>query len=299
MDLSLSEEYQALQAEVRAFIATHGHKSPKVGGGRKRPDQKTLDWQKTLLEHGYVGRTIPVEYGGVGKPPDVMEAAVIASEFAAANIYAGLTNQGVSMLVPTLLELGTEEQKRALGRPDHSRRYHLVSGLFRAGQRQRSGECADESGIAGRVLGRERPEDLDQFRPLRRHDVPAVPHRTGPAETRGSVLSVAVDGFARHRSPPAENDDRTQRVQRSVLHRRQGAGDPDRRRPRQGLVRRQRHVEARTLDDRQCRQGDHAAGTIDQTAADDRDRWRSIDPSGRIPRPAAAAARRGDRLESP
>src|SRR5580704_12530139 len=113
MDLSLSEEYQALQAEIRGFIAKHGHKSPKLGGGRKRPDQKTLDWQKTLLEHGYVGRTIPLEYGGAGKPPDVMEAAVIASEFAAANIYAGLTNQGVSMLVPTLLEVGTEQQKRA------------------------------------------------------------------------------------------------------------------------------------------------------------------------------------------
>ena len=62
MDLALSEEYQALQAEIRAFIATHGHKSPKVGGGRKRPDQKTLDWQKLLVEHGYAGRTIPQEY---------------------------------------------------------------------------------------------------------------------------------------------------------------------------------------------------------------------------------------------
>src|ERR1700688_2075240 len=117
MDLSLSEEYQALQAEIRAFVATHGHKSPKLGGGRKRPDQKTLDWQKTLLEHGYVGRTITVEYGGAGKDPDIMEGAVIAGEFSAANIYAGLTNQGVSMLVPTLLELGTEEQKRAYVAP--------------------------------------------------------------------------------------------------------------------------------------------------------------------------------------
>ena len=113
MDLSLSAEHRALQAEIRAFVATHGHESPKVGGGRKRPDQKTLDWQKTLLKHGYVGRTIPIEYGGAGKPPDVMEAAVIAAEFARANVYAGLTNQGVSMLVPTLLEVGTEEQKRA------------------------------------------------------------------------------------------------------------------------------------------------------------------------------------------
>ena len=113
MDLTLSEPYQALQAEIRNFVRQYGHLSPKVGGGRKRPDQKTLDWQKRLLAHGYVGRTIPEEYGGAGKPPDIMEASVIAGEFARANIYAGLTNQGISMLVPTLLEVGTDEQKRA------------------------------------------------------------------------------------------------------------------------------------------------------------------------------------------
>jgi len=113
MDLQLSEQYQALQAEIRAFIQTHGHKSPKVGGGRKKPDQKTLDWQKLLVEHGYAGRTIPREYGGFGAQPDVMESAVIASEFARAHVYAGLTNQGISMLVPTLLEVGTDAQKAA------------------------------------------------------------------------------------------------------------------------------------------------------------------------------------------
>ncbi|HLJ05616.1 MAG TPA: acyl-CoA dehydrogenase family protein, partial [Acetobacteraceae bacterium] len=97
---------------MRAFVRTHGHKSPKLGGGRKRPDQKTRDWQKLLVDHGYVGRTIPCEYGGAGLPPDVLESAVIASEFAAAGIYAGMTNQGISMLVPTLLEVGTPEQKK-------------------------------------------------------------------------------------------------------------------------------------------------------------------------------------------
>lgn len=111
MDLRLSEEYQALQAEVRAFIAKFGERSPKVGGGRKKPDQKTLDWQKILVEHGYAGRTIPKEYGGFGAEPDVMAAAVIAEEFARAEVYAGLTNQGISMLVPTLLEVGTDKQK--------------------------------------------------------------------------------------------------------------------------------------------------------------------------------------------
>jgi alkylation response protein AidB-like acyl-CoA dehydrogenase len=112
MDLTLSEPYQVLQSEVRNFIRQHGDKSPKVGGGRKRPDQKTLDWQKRLVEHGYAGRTIPVEYGGFGAKPDVMAASVIAGEFARANVYAGLTNQGISMLVPTLLQLGTDVQKR-------------------------------------------------------------------------------------------------------------------------------------------------------------------------------------------
>jgi alkylation response protein AidB-like acyl-CoA dehydrogenase len=112
MDLTLSEPYRVLQAEIRDFIRQHGDKSPKVGGGRKRPDQKTLDWQKRLVENGYAGRTIPKEYGGFGAQPDVMAAAVIAGEFARANVYAGLTNQGISMLVPTLLEVGTDEQKR-------------------------------------------------------------------------------------------------------------------------------------------------------------------------------------------
>jgi alkylation response protein AidB-like acyl-CoA dehydrogenase len=112
MDLSLSDKHRALQLEVRAFIHEHGHKSPKLGGGRKRPDRKALDWQKLLVDHGYVARTIPREYGGFGAEPDVMEAAVIAAEFSAAGVYAGLTNQGISMLVPTLLEVGTDAQKQ-------------------------------------------------------------------------------------------------------------------------------------------------------------------------------------------
>jgi alkylation response protein AidB-like acyl-CoA dehydrogenase len=112
MDMTLSEKHRALQAEVRGFIRAHADRAPKSGGGRKRPDRKALEWQKLLVEHGYVGRTIPREYGGFGAKPDVIEAAVIADEFARANVSGGLANQGISMLAPTLLEVGTEEQKR-------------------------------------------------------------------------------------------------------------------------------------------------------------------------------------------
>jgi alkylation response protein AidB-like acyl-CoA dehydrogenase len=170
MDLTLSEPYQALQAEVRDFIRQHGDKSPKVGGGRKRPDQKTLDWQKRLVEHGYAGRTIPREYGGFGARPDVMAAAVIAGEFARANVYAGLTNQGISMLVPTLLEVGTEEQKRQYVGPTIRGDIIWCQGYSEPGRPSR------------RQLDRQRTENLDQLGPLRRHDVPAVPHRARQAE---------------------------------------------------------------------------------------------------------------------
>jgi alkylation response protein AidB-like acyl-CoA dehydrogenase len=110
MELTYSEKYLTLQSEVRAFIAKHGHRSPKPGGGRQKPSQKALDWQKLLLEHGYFARNIPKEYGGFGLPLDVMELAVIAEEISKANVYPGIMNQGISMLVPTLLEVGTKEQ---------------------------------------------------------------------------------------------------------------------------------------------------------------------------------------------
>jgi alkylation response protein AidB-like acyl-CoA dehydrogenase len=113
MDLTLSDRHRALQEEVRRFIAAHGHLSPPVGGGgRARPDRRALDWQARLIEHGYAARAVPREYGGYGAAPDVLEAAIIAEEFNKAGISLGIQGQGIRMLVPTLLEVGTEEQRR-------------------------------------------------------------------------------------------------------------------------------------------------------------------------------------------
>jgi alkylation response protein AidB-like acyl-CoA dehydrogenase len=44
--------------------------------------------------------------------PDILKSRIIAEEFASAQVNSGLGGQGISMLVPTLLEVGTEEQKR-------------------------------------------------------------------------------------------------------------------------------------------------------------------------------------------
>jgi len=110
MELSYSEKYVALQREVRAFAQSHGHLSPRTGGGRQKPSPRVLEWQRLLLERGFAARTIPKAYGGAGLPLDVLELAVIAEEFARADLFPGIMNQGISMFVPTLLEVGTPEQ---------------------------------------------------------------------------------------------------------------------------------------------------------------------------------------------
>jgi alkylation response protein AidB-like acyl-CoA dehydrogenase len=109
MDLSYGPDYEAFRAEVRDFLTRHGSEAPRGVGMRS---EKALAWQRTLIEHGYAARTIPKEYGGHGAAPDILKSRIIAEEFAAAQVSAGLGGQGISMLVPTLLELGTEEQKK-------------------------------------------------------------------------------------------------------------------------------------------------------------------------------------------
>jgi len=110
MDLAYGPRYEAFRETVRAFIRDYGDRAPK-GGGQSLLGSR--DWQHLLIEHGYAARTIPREYGGYGGTPDILESRIIAEEFIAAKLPMGMANQGISMLVPTLLELGTEEQRKA------------------------------------------------------------------------------------------------------------------------------------------------------------------------------------------
>lgn len=114
MDLSYGPEYEAFRAEVRAFIAAHRDQAPR---GAPLRSQAVVRWQKLLIEHGYAARTIPKRYGGFGAEPDILRSRIIAEEFGAAQVSPGLGGQGISMLAPTLLELGTEQQKQQFIRP--------------------------------------------------------------------------------------------------------------------------------------------------------------------------------------
>jgi len=110
MDLTYGPRYEAFRGEVRAFVAAHGAEAPKTGGQTLAAMRQ---WQRRLIEHGYAARTIPKDYGGYGAEPDILESRIIAEEFIAAGLPLGMANQGISMLVPTLLEMGTEKQRKA------------------------------------------------------------------------------------------------------------------------------------------------------------------------------------------
>jgi alkylation response protein AidB-like acyl-CoA dehydrogenase len=110
MDLNYAPEYEQFRAQLRDFIATH--EAPPPGRRNTPKDPVAIAWQHLLIEHGYAARTIPKEFGGAGMAPDILKARIIAEEFAQAGVSPGLGGQGISMLVPTLLEVGSAAQKQ-------------------------------------------------------------------------------------------------------------------------------------------------------------------------------------------
>lgn len=113
MDLDYGEEYEAFRAEVREFLETHRDRAPRVAfGGRRGARGDVAAWTRLLTERGYANRNIPREYGGHGAEPDLLKTVILDEEFGRAGLPRGVSGQGPSMLVPTLLEHGTEEQKR-------------------------------------------------------------------------------------------------------------------------------------------------------------------------------------------
>jgi len=109
MELEYGEQYEEFRREVREFLAEHKGRSPRGAAESRLPQ---AEWLNLLIERGYYARTIPREYGGYGAEPDLLVTIVLDEEFAREGVERGFNAQGPSMLVPTLLEHGTEEQKK-------------------------------------------------------------------------------------------------------------------------------------------------------------------------------------------
>ena len=115
MDLSYGSEYIAFREEVKGFISKNKDKQPKAGAEPGNPE--LLAWQALLIANGFHSRTIPKAYGGYGAEPDIIKPRIISEEFSKAQINTGFSGQGISMLTPVLLEMGTEAQKQQFIKP--------------------------------------------------------------------------------------------------------------------------------------------------------------------------------------
>jgi len=110
MDLEFDARYDAFRADVRKFLADHRPKGA-IGMSESRGKHRA-HWLSLLIENGYWARTIPKEYGGYGAEPDLLETVIMDEEFNKVGVPRGMMAQGPSMLVPTLLAHGTEEQRK-------------------------------------------------------------------------------------------------------------------------------------------------------------------------------------------
>jgi alkylation response protein AidB-like acyl-CoA dehydrogenase len=117
MDLTYGPEYETFRREVRAFLEKHKSAAPSAGMRGAEADPELLEWQALLVDKGYAARTVPKDYGGYGAEPDLLQTIIIEEEFQKARVALGMENQGISMFVPTLLQFGSEEQKRRYVKP--------------------------------------------------------------------------------------------------------------------------------------------------------------------------------------
>ena len=128
MDLDYGPEYEDFRKEVKDFCSKYqglefsDSLGSRLGAGKKSENKNALtmtrsEWQKILIEQGYFAREIPQEYGGYGGTIDILKNKIINSEFAKAGVPPATRGQGTDYLVPTLLEMGTEEQKQKYIKP--------------------------------------------------------------------------------------------------------------------------------------------------------------------------------------
>lgn len=115
MDLDYSSEIESFRDEVRRFLDEHW---PLKGVEAELPRERGVAlFRERAVEHGYFYRTIPKRYGGSEQAADVLRAQVIREEFAARRAPREDTRIGTAMVVPTLLEHGSQWQREKFIKP--------------------------------------------------------------------------------------------------------------------------------------------------------------------------------------
>ncbi len=114
MDLDPSPSEEAFRQEFASWLKDNLSDGQKAGRLRGLPEDEMIAarraWEKQLGEAGWLGVSWPKEYGGRGAT--AMEHVIYLEEQRRADAPELLDMLGLDMVGPTIIETGTDEQKR-------------------------------------------------------------------------------------------------------------------------------------------------------------------------------------------
>ncbi len=113
MDLTYPAEAEAFRLEVRQWLEENLPEGWGQPGHSMTADERAsfnAEWTKKLSEGRWICASWPKEYGGRGL--SLMESVVLNEEFARANAPMRADFFGDTLVGPTILQWGTEDQKK-------------------------------------------------------------------------------------------------------------------------------------------------------------------------------------------
>ena len=113
MDLNYPPETEEFRHEVRRWLEQHLPAGWFEPGFQLKADERRAfneSWTATLFDGGWICAGWPVEYGGKGLT--LLQQVVLNEEFARAGAPMRADFFGDTLVGPTILQWGTEEQKR-------------------------------------------------------------------------------------------------------------------------------------------------------------------------------------------
>jgi alkylation response protein AidB-like acyl-CoA dehydrogenase len=113
MDLTYPADAEEFRTEIRSWLEQNlpdGWFEPGFEMSDEERKRFNAEWPARLFDGGWICATWPTEYGGKGL--STMQGVVLAEEFARARAPMRGDFFGDTLVGPTLLQWGTEEQKR-------------------------------------------------------------------------------------------------------------------------------------------------------------------------------------------
>lgn len=110
MHLEYTPEQHAFRAEVRAWMEAHVPKEPLVTLECREGYDQHVEWERTLASGNWGMVTWPEAYGGRGL--DLIQWLIFEEEYFRAGGPNRANQNGIFLLGPTIMEFGTEEQKK-------------------------------------------------------------------------------------------------------------------------------------------------------------------------------------------